>query len=235
MATSEARRLSNKANSAKSTGPSSPSGKLISRENSYKHGLTATVVIPEREAAEVERRFIAFCEELQPSGEVGISLARHAATMAVRMERCVEHETAVLTDRVRQAEADFVPPEGVDVASAAKLRAEAGKRALFDSSKEGCLARKYEAAASRGFFRALKELRQIEKAAKADADEVAEDHYRETLASFSRIEKPEPASASSNRVEALKDLKKRLESELFGDHASLGGGVDVPISIGKRR
>ena len=49
----------------------------------------------------------------------------------------------------------------------ARLRAEAGDRALFDPSKEATLARRYEAAAERGFFKALKELRH--RAAEAEA------------------------------------------------------------------
>jgi hypothetical protein len=168
MPASEAQIRANQANGAKSKGPVTPEGKQISRANSYKHGLTgAGIVLPEREAAEVERRYIAFCEELQPSGEVGMSLARLAATMAVRMERNVEFELASLTARVRQAEADFVPPDGVDDATAARLRLEAGKLALFDDSKEACLARKYEAASQRAFFKALQELRLIEKRAAA--------------------------------------------------------------------
>ena len=49
-------------------------------------------------------------------------------------------------------------------------RAEAPERALFDSSKQGHLARKYEAAAERTLFRALREFRQVEKEAKAQAE-----------------------------------------------------------------
>jgi hypothetical protein len=41
-------------------------------------------------------------------------------------------------------------------------RAEAPELALFDDSKPACLARRYEAEASRGFFRALREFRKVE-------------------------------------------------------------------------
>jgi hypothetical protein len=41
-------------------------------------------------------------------------------------------------------------------------RRDAPKLALFDPSKEASLARRYEAEASRGFYKALKELRQVE-------------------------------------------------------------------------
>ena len=47
-------------------------------------------------------------------------------------------------------------------------RAEAPVRALFDASKQGHLARKYEAAAERTLFRALREFRQVEDEAQAE-------------------------------------------------------------------
>jgi hypothetical protein len=78
------------------------------------------------------------------------------------MDRGVSQESAALSRRVRQAEADFVAPEGLDPAAIARLRAEAGREAMFDPSREAGLARRYEAAAERGFFRALKELRLLE-------------------------------------------------------------------------
>ena len=145
MPASEAQIRANRENSKLAKGATTPAGREASRANAYRHGLTATTVLPEREAAEVERRFEAYCRELKPSGEVGLDLALRAAILATRMERCVEYETAVLTERVRRAEADFEAPEGVDEATAARLRVEAGKRTLFDASHEATLARKYEA------------------------------------------------------------------------------------------
>src|ERR1700678_4153528 len=136
MAASEAQIRAAQENGSKSKGPTSAEGKDISKKNSYKHGLTATVVLPEREAAEVKRRFAAFADELKPPGEVGKSLALHAARMSVRMERCAEHENAMLTDRVRQALADYEYPEGLDEAGIAKLQAEISKKATFDYSKD---------------------------------------------------------------------------------------------------
>ena len=50
-------------------------------------------------------------------------------------------------------------------------RAEAPGRALFDACKPACLARRYEAEASRGFFRALREFRKIEAEFAARAEQ----------------------------------------------------------------
>ncbi len=60
--------------------------------------------------------------------------------------------------------------ESIDVGAIEGDRADAGRRALFDPSKEAILARKYEAAAERGMYRALRELGQVE----ARAEEAAE-------------------------------------------------------------
>ena len=52
--------------------------------------------------------------------------------------------------------------ETIDLTPIELDRAEASERALFDPSKEATLARRYEAEAMRGFYKALKELRQVE-------------------------------------------------------------------------
>jgi hypothetical protein len=51
--------------------------------------------------------------------------------------------------------------ETFDDATLEQDRAEAGDRAIFDDSKEGILARKYEAATERSLYKALRELREL--------------------------------------------------------------------------
>ena len=232
MPASSAQIAANRKNAAKSKGPTTQAGKDASRANAYKHGLTASKVLPEREAAEVERRSAAFVDELDPSGEVGVALARHAARMSVRMERCAQHETAALTEHVRNALADFAPPEGVvDPAEIARLRAEAERRALFDASKEASLARKYEAQAERGFFRALKELRQHERAMKAAEADLVEEKLGSILPGamtdeeFDRLYPEEASPTPRGHASPAGSV----------DFSRLEGQVDVPMAIGKRR
>ena len=236
MPSSAARIAANRANSLKSCGPTTPRGKEQSRRNALKHGMTGEgVVLPNEDAAEVERRFAAFRSELQPSGEIGEALVRRAAVCSVRMDRGVSQETAALSERVRRAEADFVPPEGMGDEEARMLRAEAGRRAMFDPSKEASLARKYEAAAERGFFRALKELRQLEKQAKADESAVEEEAYRRALGSFLPIgegvaaaEPEPPAPAPMPAPRAIKQPRTILLEHI-------PGYSDVPFTIGRAR
>jgi hypothetical protein len=100
--------------------------------------------------------------------------------MSVRMEVCANHETAMLTERVRQALAEIEYPEGVTEAEALKIRAEVTNRAMFDTSKEATLARKYEASAVRGFFNALKELRLIQSKGSGNPSPLIESVHPQT-------------------------------------------------------
>ena len=126
MPASEARILANRRNAALSTGPKTPEGKEASRANSLKHGLTGKgIVMPEGDAAEVERRADAYWVETNATGEIGALLVRRAAIHSVRMERAADQQSVAMTRRIRQVEADFVAPEGADSAEAARLRSEA--------------------------------------------------------------------------------------------------------------
>ena len=83
---------------------------------------------------------------------------------------------------------------GLDDDADALDRAQAGQRALFDPSKEGDRVRKYEAAAERGLFRALREFRQVEKDAQVAAETVVEAPAVAPMGSFSQDEH-EPTDA----------------------------------------
>jgi transcription initiation factor TFIIIB Brf1 subunit/transcription initiation factor TFIIB len=210
----------------------STSGKEASRANSYKHGLTGSgIVLPEREAAEVQRRYSAYAATVKPANEIDAAVVLHAARMSVRMESCASHRTAMLTERVRKALADYEVPEGLDEAALSKLRSEVSSRAMFDPSPDATLARKYEASAERSFFRCLKELEKIKKAAKETEDE----RFEAKLASIL----PDKMSDEEFEEMAMKmgcpiDKKptKRVESDVYAD---LKARADLPIPPSQRR
>ena len=232
MPASEAQRKANSANAARSTGPKSTSGKEAARSNSYKHGLTGSgIVLPEREAAEVKRRYEAFCDAAKPANEIDAAVILHAARMSVRMEMCAKHRTATLTERVNKALADYDVPEGLDEDALARLHYEVSARAMCDPSPEATLAQKYEVAAERGFFRCLKEIERMKKAAKA----AEEERFEAKLASIS------PDKMTDEEFEELaikmgcpidKDLAKRVASDVYAD---LKARADLPTPPSQRR
>jgi len=92
--------------------------------------------------------------------------------------------------------------ETLDVEAIERDRAGAADRSGFDPSKEATLARKYEAAAERGFFRTLREFRESEEAAAAGA---SPPENSEALGSSCPDEPgpaPEPAEAAEETIEA---------------------------------
>ena len=236
MPSSEARILANQRNAARSTGPKTPEGTEKSRRNALKHGLTgAGVVLPEKDAAEVARKAGAYARELNASGELGHDLARRAALNAVRMDRAADQQTAALSGRVRQAEADFVAPEGASAEEAARLRAEAGRRAMFDPSKEATLARRYEAAAERAFFRCLKELRQMERQATSPAPAPAPASqfppFEAMMGSFSESMM---SDAEFDALYARLNIPLPLDRQNPPHVPPTRNGIDLPISAGRR-
>ena len=106
---------------------------------------------------------------------------------------------------------------------------------MFDPSKEAALARRYEAAAERGFFRCLKELRQLKKDEQATCAGVADETVRATLASFFQIEKQAAeigAMHSAPAPMASSQPSKRFEPTSV---TPIDRIFDVPITIGRPR
>ena len=108
MPCSPARLEANRRNALLSSGPKTEEGKPRSRANALKHGLTgAGVVLPDEDVARVEERFEEFEADLKPVNGVARFLARRAAMLSVRLDRCVRNESAAIASRMRRAEADF--------------------------------------------------------------------------------------------------------------------------------
>lgn len=85
----EARRLRNKANAARSTGPKTPEGKRRSRLNALKHGLRAEeIVLPSENPEEFEALRDAFREEWGPRSVTRATLVDSLAAGAWKLQRC---------------------------------------------------------------------------------------------------------------------------------------------------
>ena len=231
MPASEARIRANQQNALLSTGPKSQEGKEKSRANALKHGLTGSgVVMPEGDSAEVERRAVAFAAELNAEGEVGHLLARRAALNSVRMERAADQQMVALTMKIRQVEADFVAPEGASEEEAAKMRSEAVRFAMFDPSKEATLARKYENAAERAFFRCLKELQRRDREAKV-AEKAESEHQIEAMMG-SYLQAARSLSAEDDAFDALYE-RENARQPFEPSRPSKKPGIDIPVTASR--
>ena len=111
--------------------------------------------------------------------------------------------------------------ETLDFEAIAANRAGARTRALFDPSKEATLARKYEAAAERGFYRALRDLKKIEaEAAKQPARPPAP---APAMASF--LSPPPPRPAAPVPAPSPTTSGSRI--------ADFEGSTFIPMNIGR--
>jgi hypothetical protein len=139
---------------------------------------------------------------------------------------------------VRQVEAEFVAPEGASDEEAEQFRAEAVRAAMFDPSKEAVLARKYEGAAERSFYRALKQLRQMELHTETLLKaETAENHSAQMDAMLGSIlaakREGDQIDAELDAMEARLDMLPDRRSARSAQFASMVEEVDVPMTIGR--
>ncbi len=108
MATSEARIEANKKNAQLSTGPKTPEGKAVCRQNALKHGLTGEgVVVPDEDREAISQRFGRLEAEMAPSCEMALVLVQRIAMLSVRLERSARQEAAKLGEVMRRAASDF--------------------------------------------------------------------------------------------------------------------------------
>ena len=92
-------------------------------------------------------------EWLRPDHFAGLSTDEEMRRLSMdKVAELIDAEVAGLADHLTRLDTRAIDAE----------RMLAAKRALFDTSKEAVLARRYEAAAERGIYRAMEELRQVE-------------------------------------------------------------------------
>ena len=157
-------------------------------------------------------------------------------------DRGNSQEIGSIAQRVRQVEADFTAPEGTEPARAVVLQAEATARAMFDPSREATLARKYETASARGFFRALRELRDMREHSKAAEPAVEAEAFRQELASILAVNAQDD-EFYAKYADLLKDdpspadlMPKRGSSvPPAGRLGPPGVAFEVPFAVGKSR
>lgn len=135
-----------------------------------------------------------------------------------------------LIDRVDQEIANLEAHyETLDFDTIEKDHAGAGDRALFDPSREACLARRYESEARRGFFKAHAQFQQVEAEAAEQANvksnttsSVPKTTYEPLGSSREKAPTPPVGLASKTLWPATIDVSSDL--------STVRGPVDLPIS-----
>ena len=122
MACSEKKRLSNAANSLKSTGPKSKEGKRKVALNSLKHGLRSPeVLLPGEDHAAFDAMLGAWVDDWQPPTEARRVLVEQCMAHAWRLRRCLKLERDHLVKRGQDAAHRHERESAARVAAAVKL------------------------------------------------------------------------------------------------------------------
>jgi hypothetical protein len=120
--------------------------------------------------------------------------------------------------------------EAIDEQAVAIDRAEAPERAVFDTSKDSILARKYEAAAERGFYRALRELREVEVEARSTMDQ-PEASELSPMGSFRSEDDRDDPEAPRPPISADRRPPATPSRPVSGPNPFIGGSEDGPRSL----
>jgi hypothetical protein len=153
MSTS-AQLTANRANARHSTGPRTESGKLASSRNSLRHGLTAKqIVIPGEDPAEFDTLRQELHEDYTPANTAEATLVDHIAEHTWRLQRARRAEAAMFERLMRDNETD---------------RAIAA--ALVDPHGDLEKIRRYEVTIERSYYRAIEQLRKMQKERRAQAE-----------------------------------------------------------------
>lgn len=101
---SEKQTSANRLNAAKSTGPITEDGKLQSRRNAMRHGLTAATVVPAMEdAGEFEQFEAAIRADYQPASAIEHELVARLTSLLWRLRRSTLIETNLFKLQARLA------------------------------------------------------------------------------------------------------------------------------------
>ena len=172
---------------------------------------------------EVAKRTEAFIRDLQPKDSIDLVLVSRAAVMSLRMERAAEREISTNKDLTDRCGGEAAAPGGI----------------AFDMSKQAEAARRYEAAAERSFYKALRELRIRQKEHQAEAKAVEQtesvDTTKTELASISTGSGTEVRVSPSVLDEVLAEAPQPERNIATLLQVNQSGTEILPIMVGRFR
>ena len=149
-----ARRAANQRNSRQSTGPVTPAGKARMRNNALRHGLTSKhVVIDGEDPAEYEALRRDLLDECNPATVQEVQLVTEIAESSWRLQRARRVEVQLYDRNI---------PNGPDPDAALA-------ECFHANSREFDKLRRYTTTIERSYYRALTELRKLQKERKKPA------------------------------------------------------------------
>jgi hypothetical protein len=132
--TSPERMASQIANAQKSTGPKTEAGKLRSRANATKHGLTArTVLLPNEDPADYEKTVLGWFDSCKPTDQCEVFLVERLAYHSFQLNRATRADFARLRINAQTGDLDEENRIELEVTwlSSRLLRAPGGRPSVF--------------------------------------------------------------------------------------------------------
>jgi hypothetical protein len=198
------KRLTNRLNSRKSTGPRSLAGKRIVAQSPIRHGMLANSIVLEGESVERFKQMSEnFHDEHQPQSETELALIDMMCASRWRQMRIWGIERAAVTQEMLNQVAQLAAHDtSVEVRLDTPAKAALGFRSLADNSRTLDLINRYEGSNSRLFFRSLRQLMALRANPELPENE-PEDLQEEAPASTPTTAQPEtraPAAVPPGRA-----------------------------------
>jgi hypothetical protein len=197
-----------RANGAKSSGPTTPEGKLASSRNAVTHGMLSGTIVLEGESKDRFRALLAALhEELQPQTPIETSLVENMAVARWRQMRIWGMEKAGMQHEMRrQAEAS---QSKEDTATRSAL----AFRALSDDSRSLELINRYESRYDRQYLRAHRRLLELRDRPKPPPVQPAAESQRKTV--FAKRTREKRRTGPRNRYGKTRKAAIRVHSRSF--------------------
>jgi len=152
----------NKANAARSTGPRTDAGKLITRDNALKHALASRhLILEEEDPADYESLRADLLDHYQPQDPPEALLLDQFAQSAWRLQRVRRLETATFSKEFVDLQAWI---QQSPMADATLPDADQQRALIFHTrAKEFDNLRRHESTIERAYYRSYRELEKIRK------------------------------------------------------------------------